>query len=102
ERRTSGPGGRSPTRGRIYARGSLSLIINFQLAGREESIYGYMTASVPKRVGPFESPLTAWAGPYMSLNFRDEVVSVEYYKIRASQETKASDRLAVTVRRITG
>src|ERR671938_362071 len=29
---------------------------------------GYMTASVPKRVGPFESPLTAWAGPYMSLD----------------------------------
>jgi hypothetical protein len=25
-----------------------------------------MTASVPKRVGPFESPLTARAGPYMS------------------------------------
>lgn len=31
-----------------------------------------MTASVPKRVGPFESPLTAWAGPYMSL-FTDAV-----------------------------
>src|SRR5262249_646492 len=45
----------------------LSLIINFQLASREESIYGYMTASVPKRVLPFESPLTARAGPYMYL-----------------------------------
>ena len=28
---------------------------------------GYMTASVPKRVGPFESPLTGRAGPYMYL-----------------------------------
>src|SRR5262245_45399040 len=63
----STPQGRSPTRGRIYAHGSLSLIINFQLASREESIYGYMTASVPKRVGPFESPLTAWAGPYIPI-----------------------------------
>jgi hypothetical protein len=26
-----------------------------------------MAASVPKRVGPFESPLTGRAGPYMSL-----------------------------------
>src|SRR5215467_4681382 len=26
---------------------------------------GYMTASAPKRVLPFESPLTARAGPYM-------------------------------------
>ena len=26
-----------------------------------------MTASVLKRVVPLESPLTAWAGPYMSL-----------------------------------
>src|SRR5262249_27748824 len=26
-----------------------------------------MTASVPKRVGPFENPLTARAGPYMYL-----------------------------------
>jgi len=38
--------GRSPNRGRIYVRGSLSLIITFQLAGREESIYGYMRAVV--------------------------------------------------------
>ena len=29
---------------------------------------GYMTASVPKRVCPFESPLTARAGPYMYLH----------------------------------
>src|SRR4029434_6843130 len=60
------------TRGRIYARGCLSLITNFQLAGREESIYGYMTASVPKRVGSFESPLTARAGPYMYLRGADK------------------------------
>ena len=30
-----------------------------------------MTASVPKRVGPFESPLTGRAGPYMYLNPAD-------------------------------
>ena len=30
-----------------------------------------MTASVPKRVCPFESPLTAWAGPYMYLRPAD-------------------------------
>jgi hypothetical protein len=28
---------------------------------------GYMTASVPKRVDPLKSPLTARAGPYMYL-----------------------------------
>src|SRR4030095_9014075 len=32
---------------------------------------GYMTASVPKRVVSFESPLTARAGPYMYLSPAD-------------------------------
>src|SRR5713101_1910946 len=31
-----------------------------------------MTASVPKRVGPFENPLTARAGPYMYLPNADK------------------------------
>src|SRR5215831_8057582 len=33
---------------------------------------GYMTASVPKRVGPLASPLTARAGPYMYLLAADK------------------------------
>ena len=33
---------------------------------------GYMTASVPKRVVPLESPLTARAGPYMYLQRTDK------------------------------
>jgi hypothetical protein len=33
---------------------------------------GYMTASVPKRVVPLASPLTARAGPYMYLPTADK------------------------------
>src|SRR5215510_7568876 len=49
---------------------------HFLLAGREESIYGYMTASGPTRVLLLESPLTSWAGPYMSQSCFSEILGV--------------------------
>jgi hypothetical protein len=58
--------GRAPYRGRIYVSSHPSRITIFWLAKPEESIYGYMTASVPTRVFLRGSPLTSRAGPYMS------------------------------------
>ena len=40
-----------------------------------------MTASVPKRVFPLESPLTARAGPYMYLSTADNSISHSRCKI---------------------
>src|SRR5215831_15491855 len=50
---------------------------------------GYMTASVPKRVGPLASPLTARAGPYMYLSPADK-----YHRLtrRLSQRAKRPKR----------
>jgi len=49
-------GGRAPTRGRIDARSYPLRMIHVRLAGREESIYGYWTASAPIRAS-LKSPL---------------------------------------------
>jgi hypothetical protein len=51
--------------GRIDARSYPSCLGHFQLAGREVSIYGYMTASAPKHV-VLNGSFTSSAGPYMS------------------------------------
>src|SRR5262245_19751974 len=53
---------------------------------------GYMTASAPKRVVPFESPLTARAGPYMYLH-----PAAKYHRLthRLSQEQKDLDERAL-------
>jgi uncharacterized membrane protein len=50
-----------------------------------------MTASVPKRVDPFESPLTAWAGPYMSLEaiFLSTFVLISQNRLSAETEHRA-------------
>lgn len=51
-----------------------------------------MTASVPKRVVPLKSPLTARAGPYMYLKPADKYHSLTY---RPSQGQKALDERAI-------
>ncbi len=50
-----------------------------------------MTASVPKRVLPFESPLTARAGPYMYLCAADKYRRLTH---RLLQEQKDLDERA--------
>ncbi len=51
-----------------------------------------MTASVPKRVVPFESPLTAWAGPYMYLSPADKDHRLTR---RLSEDQKGLDERAI-------
>ena len=51
-----------------------------------------MTASVPKRVDPFENPLTARAGPYMYLSPADNSLRLTR---RLSQGLKVLDEWAL-------